>query len=152
MSTPDDTADPPPKLIPPPPAYPPPGTPAPAPGRAAGEMDWHRVADQFADRMAEALHANTPMPEAEPGLSWAWVRPAYNGSALAAGVLISPFFRKALAIAGDEYAIAVVLMAAALLIDLRRRWWLTRAVLFATVVATFLSPAARVLLTILTGA
>ncbi|WP_377271907.1 hypothetical protein [Peterkaempfera sp. SMS 1(5)a] len=82
-----------------------------------------------------------------------WLRLGYNGTALAAGVAALPLYRPVLAVAGDEYGVALALMVAAALVDRRWHCWPTRALLATTLAGLALTwPVLGPTLTWLTGA
>ena len=107
-----------------------------------------------------------PPPSAEPvtwwipaeptiegsGFDWARLRLAYNGTALAAGVLASPVWLRVLHVFGDQYAAAGLFVLLAAWADRRHQTWLTRALLCTVTVAALLDQTSiRELVLYLTG-
>ena len=81
-----------------------------------------------------------------------WTRPAYNGTALATGVIASPLWTRVLHIAGDQYGVALAAVTLAAWLDHHRRTWPTRALLFTVAVGSLACwPAVADTLTYLTG-
>lgn len=77
-----------------------------------------------------------------------WLRP----TAVVAGAIAAPAVAGALHVAGDEYGVALALIAAAAWLDHRHRTWLTRALLAATVAGAALTwPVVAGLTAYLTG-
>jgi hypothetical protein len=84
-------------------------------------------------------------------IDWSRLRLGYNAAAAGAGAFITPAPLALLHIAGDEYGFALALIGLAAWIDHRCGRLATRALVYATLIATCCTPAAPQLLTYLTG-